>query len=100
MKKIMVILVVAILASCQQPLRSADAAELRCVTDYYLGRSYSRCAPWFSEQEIYQQNQAATVNDLDRSSRGGTRRASEPACQAALEAGVPAHVTMSYGCSE
>jgi len=40
----------------------------------------------YSEREIYQQNQNATVRDLQSSSRGGTQRASEAACQHALEA--------------
>jgi hypothetical protein len=79
---------------------SAEAYEIRCQTHYYWNSSYSRCVPWYSEQEIYQQNQAATVRDLNSSSRGGTRRASEAACQRALEAGVTADVTMSYGCRE
>jgi hypothetical protein len=95
MKKSTIVLVAAMLQAT-----SATAAELRCITDYYWGRAYSRCTPWFSEREFYEQRQNATVNDLDRSSRGGTRRAAEPACQAALEAGVPSSVTMSYGCSE
>jgi hypothetical protein len=56
---------------------SADAYEIRCQTNYYWNSSYSRCVPWYSEQEIYQQNQAATVRDLNSSSRGGSRRASE-----------------------
>jgi len=79
---------------------SADAYEIRCQTNYYWNSSYSRCVPWYSEQEIYQQNQAATVRDLNSSSRGGSRRASEAACQRALEAGVSAEVTMSHGCRE
>ena len=78
----------------------ANAYELRCQTYYYGNQSYSRCVPWYTEQELYQQNQAGRINDLNRSSRGGTRRASEAACQAALEAGVSADVTMSYGCRE
>ena len=79
---------------------SADAYEIRCQTNYYWNSSYSRCVPWYSEQEIYQQNQAATVNGLESSSRNGTRRASEAACQRALEAGVTAEVTTTYGCRE
>jgi len=78
----------------------ANAYELRCQTYYYGNQSYSRCVPWYTEQELYQQNQAGRINDLNRSSRGGTRRASEAACQAALEAGVSADVTTSYGCRE
>jgi len=76
--------------------------ELRCQTyyDYWNRSSYSRCLPLYSEQEIYQQRQGATVNDLDRSSGGGTRRAPQAACQAALKAGVSADVTKSYGCVE
>src|SRR5215510_16193691 len=66
----------------------ANAYELRCQTYYYGNQSYSRCVPWYTEQELYQQNQASRINDLNRSSRGGTRRALEAACQAALEAGV------------
>src|SRR5215472_7469274 len=77
-----------------------NAYELRCQTYYYGNQSYSRCVPWYTEQQLYQQNQAGRINDLNRSSRGGTRRASEAACQAALEAGVPADVTTSYGCRE
>src|SRR5947209_18072689 len=38
---------------------------------YYWNQSYSRCVPWYSEQEIYQQNQDATVRGLESSSRGG-----------------------------
>jgi hypothetical protein len=79
---------------------TAHTWELRCWTNHYWGQSYSRCVPWYSEQELYQQNQAATVNGLERSSAGGARRASETACQRALEAGVSADVTMSYGCRE
>ena len=79
---------------------TAHAYELRCQTYYYGNQSYSRCVPWYTEQELYQQNQAGRINDLNRSSRGGTRRASEAACQAALEAGVSADVTTSYGCRE
>ena len=79
---------------------SADAYEIRCQTNYYWNSSYSRCVPWYSEQEISQQNQDATVRDLNSSSRGGSRRASVSACQRALEAGVSAEVTMSYGCRE
>src|SRR5262245_57799733 len=81
---------------------AAHAYELRCQTYYYYygNQSYSRCVPWYTEQELYQQNQAGRINDLNRSSRGGTRRASDAACQAALEAGISADVTMSYGCRE
>src|SRR5262245_26616557 len=78
----------------------ANAYELRRQTYYYGNQSYSRCVPWYTEQELYQQNQVGRINDLNRSSRGGTRRVSEAACQAALEAGVSADVTMSYGCRE
>ena len=78
----------------------ANAYEIRCQTNYYWNQSYSRCVPWYSEQEIYQQNQDATVRGLESSSRGGARRASEAACQRALEAGVTADVTTSYGCRE
>ena len=78
----------------------SNAYELRCQTYYNGNQSYSRCLPWYSEQELYQLNQAGKINDLNRSSRGGTRRASEAACQAALEAGVSADVTTSYGCRE
>ena len=79
---------------------SADAYEIRCQTNYYWNQSYSRCVPVYSEREIYQQNQNATVRDLQSSSRGGTQRASEAACQRALEAGVSAEVTTSWGCRE
>src|SRR5215475_4648792 len=78
----------------------ANAYELRCQTYYYGNQSYSRCVPWYTDQELYQQNQASRINDLNRSSRGGTRRAPEAACQAALEAGVSADVTTSHGCRE
>jgi hypothetical protein len=96
MKKLPIALVVV--ATLQTT--TSSSYELRCQTHYGWNFSYSRCVPWFSEQELYEQRQNATVNDLDRSSRGGTRRASEPACQAALEAGVSADVTKSFGCSE
>ena len=81
---------------------SATAGELRCQTyyDYWNRNSYSRCQPWFSEQEIWEQRQSSTINDLDRSSGNGARRPPQAACQAALEAGVSADVTKSYGCAE
>jgi len=80
----------------------ADAYELRCQAyyDYWNRGSYSRCQPWFSEEELYRQRQSNTINDLDRSSGNGARRPAQAACQAALEAGVSADVTKSYGCAE
>ena len=41
----------------------ANAYELRCQTYYYGNQSYSRCVPWYTEQELYQQNQAGRIND-------------------------------------
>ena len=41
----------------------ANAYEVRCWTNYYWNQSYSRCVPLYSEQELYQQRQGATVND-------------------------------------
>ena len=95
MKKLAITFIAVVLQAT-----ASDAYELRCQTYYGWNQSYSRCVPVFSEQEIYQRRQGATINDLNRSSGGGTRRAPQAACQAALEAGVSADVTKSYGCAE
>jgi hypothetical protein len=100
MKKLFLTSIAALFLATRAAHAPANAYELRCQTYYYGNQSYSRCVPWYTEQELYQQNQAGRINDLNRSSRGGTRRASEAACQAALEAGVSADVTTSYGCHE
>jgi ABC-type sulfate transport system substrate-binding protein len=100
MKKLALVGTAALFLATGAAQAPANAYELRCQTYYSGNQSYSRCVPWYTEQELYQQNQAGRINDLNKSSRGGTRRASEAACQAALEAGVSADVTTSYGCRE
>jgi len=89
MKILRTMLVAAMLANCQQPLRSADAAEYRC-SSYCptWNQCFSRCSWFYSEQEIYEQRQNRALQNLDHDTRGGTRRPSNEACTAAIEAGV------------
>lgn len=77
----------------------ANAAEYRC-RSYCptYNQCFSRCAWFYSEQELYERGQVAAERGLDFNSRGGTRRASPLACQNALEAGVDPDVMESYGC--
>jgi len=84
-----VMLVAVMLASCQQPLRSADAAEYRCNTYCPVwNQCFSRCAWFYSEQEIYEQRQNRALQNLNRDTDGGRRAPSRAVCTAAIEAGV------------
>lgn len=78
----------------------ANAAEWRCVSSYNYGSSQSRCGWVMSAQERYERGQANAERNLDHNSQGGTRRASDRACKAAIEAGVENDVASSYGCRE
>jgi hypothetical protein len=77
---------------------SAYSAEYRCKTNCSSGQCYSRCAWFYTEQELYEQGQRNGERGLAYNSRGGTRRASPLACQNALESGVDPDVMRSYGC--
>jgi hypothetical protein len=76
MKKLLLSSIAALFLATGAAQAPSNAYELRCQTYYNGNQSYSRCLPWYSEQELYQLNQAGKINDLNRSSRGGTRRAS------------------------
>jgi hypothetical protein len=90
-------LVMAILAgtACQ-----SNAAQWRCTTNYNGYGSSSHCGWVYSEQELYERGQRNAIRELDYNSRGGTRRASDRACKAAIEAGVDNDLASSYGCRE
>jgi hypothetical protein len=84
-----------VLISC---LRSADAAEYRC--EHYCSswnQCYSRCAWFYSEQEMYEINQNRALQNLDRDTDGGRRRPSRGACIRAIESGVE---NGTYGCKD
>jgi hypothetical protein len=70
----------------------SNAALWRCTTNY--------CGWVYSEQELYERGQRDAIRELDYNSRGGTRRASDRACKAAIEAGVDNDLAWSYGCRE
>jgi hypothetical protein len=76
---------------------TANAWELRCWTNHYWGQSYSRCVPWYSEQELYQQRQNNALQNLERDTDGGRRRPSRAACINAIESGV---ANGTYGCRD
>jgi len=83
---------------------TANAAEWRCYggTGYYWNQTYSssRCGWVYSDEESYRLNRNRAVEELDRNSLGGSRRASDRACKAAIEAGVENDLASSYGCRE
>jgi hypothetical protein len=66
----------------------ANAYEIRCWTTYYGNQTYSRCVPWYSEQELYQIRQNQALENLYRDTRSGQRRPSQAVCTAAIEAGL------------
>jgi hypothetical protein len=76
---------------------TANTYELRCWTNHYWGQSYSRCVPWYSEQELYQQRQNNALQNLERDTDGGRRRPSRAACINAIESGV---ANGTYGCRD
>ena len=78
----------------------SNAAQWRCTTNYNGSGSSSHCGWVYSEQELYERGQRNAIRELDYNSRGGTRRASDRACKAAIEAGVDNDLASSYGCRE
>jgi len=98
MRKFTIIFIAAVLASCQQPLRSADAAEYRC-SSYrpYWNQCFSRCAWFYSEQERYEINQNRALQNLNRDTDGGRRSPSRAACIDAIESGV---ANGTFGCRD
>jgi hypothetical protein len=88
-------LLMAILAGTAS---QSNAAQWRCTTNY---NGYGSSCGWvYSEQELYERGQRNAIRELDYNSRGGTRRASDRACKAAIEAGVDNDLASSYGCRE
>jgi hypothetical protein len=67
------------------------AAEYRCQTYCpYWNQCYSRCAWFYSEQEIYERGMAAAERNLDYNSQGGTRMDRRPPLSSiALSFGLP-----------